>query len=575
MNRHLDRALERMEHAVITGRMSRRAFVTSALASGILAGSALDAVAQELEAIRESQARRLAELPSSFDYIVVGSGSAGCALVGTLAAKTDGNILLIEAGDWDTAQSIEDPRIWFTNLGTERDWGDVAIPSAGVNGRTIPEHTGRVVGGGSSINATIWARPTKADMDHWAAVTGEISWGYEASRNIFKRIENWQGKPNAEYRGTNGPVWVQPAKGLLRLVEATLEASAEVGLPITDDLNTDRELTGNGFGLMNQIIKDGRRHSMARAFLYPALARDNVTLLVNTTVNRILIENGTAVGVECVRDGATVRFGADREVVLSAGGFNTPKLLMLSGVGDEKHLAEHDINTLQHAPEVGRNVQDHILHGGCLFESPEPIEHRNSAANMSGYLRTDESFDLPDVSIVQIELPYASEVIAERYPLANPGNTWALCAGLVAPKSRGTVALASADPSARPVVDMRFLSHPDDVTYLGRSIEIARRIAGATALKDHVIAEVAPGRDLQGDELIKFIRDGATTYFHVSGSCRMGSDDSAVVDARLRVNGIRNLRIADSSVMPRIVSVPTMSVCAMIGVKAADMLSGA
>jgi choline dehydrogenase len=573
MNRHLDHALECMEHAVITGRMSRRAFVSTALASGLLAGSALQALAQELEVIRESQARRLADLPRSFDYIVVGSGSAGSALVGTLAERTDGNILVIEAGDWDTAPSIDDPRIWFTNLGTERDWGDVAIPSAGVNGRVIPEHTGRVVGGGSSINATIWARPTKGDMDHWAEVTGDASWGYEASREIFKRIENWQGTPNPEFRGTGGPVWVQPAQGLLPLVGATLDAVAEIGLPVTEDLNTDREITGNGFGLMNQIIRDGRRHSMARAFLYPALARDNVTLLVNTTVNRVLIENGTAVGVECVRDGETVRFGADREVVLSAGGFNTPKLLMLSGIGDETHLAENEVETVLHSPEVGNNVQDHILHGGCLFESPDPIEHRNSAANMSGYLRTDDALDVPDVSIVQIELPYASEVIAERYPPANPGNTWALCAGLVAPKSRGTVRLASADPAARPIVDMQFLSHPDDVTYLGRSIEIARRIAGTAALKEHVVAEVAPGRDLEGDELVQFIRDGATTYFHASGACRMGSDDTAVVDPQLRVNGIRNLRIADSSVMPRIVSVPTMPVCAMIGATAADLLS--
>lgn len=573
MNRHIDRALERMEHAVITGRMSRRAFVTTALATGLLAGSALETLAQELEAIRESQARRLTDLPGSFDYIVVGSGSAGCALVGTLAAQTDGNILLIEAGDWDTAPSIEDPRIWFTNLGTERDWGDVAIPSAGVNGRSIPEHTGRVVGGGSSINATIWSRPTKADMDHWADVTDETSWGYEASREIFKRIENWQGTPNAEFRGTGGPVWVQPAQGLLPLVGATLEAVAEIGLPVMDDLNSDREITGNGFGLMNQTIKDGRRHSMARAFLYPELARENVTLLVNTTVNRVVIENGTAVGVECVREGETVFFGADREVVLSAGGFNTPKLLMLSGIGDETHLAEHGVDRIHHASEVGRNVQDHILHGGCLFESPDPVEHRNSAANMSGYLRTDDTLDLPDVSIVQIELPYASEVIAEQYPPANPGNTWALCAGLVAPKSRGTVRLASADPAARPIVDMQFLSHPDDVTYLGRSIGIARRIAGAPALKDYIVAEVAPGRDLEGDALVQFIRDGATTYFHASGACRMGADDAAVVDPQLRVNGIRNLRIADSSIMPRIVSVPTMPVCAVIGARAADLLS--
>lgn len=573
MNNHMDRALERLEHSLISGKMSRRGFIAKAMALGLMSGAPLRALADELENLRQVQADRLANLSQSYDYIVVGSGSAGCALVGTLAEKTDGNILVIEAGDWDTAASIEDPRVWFTNLGTERDWGDVSIPSAGVNGRTIPEHTGRVVGGGSSINATIWSRPIKADMDHWADVTGDASWNYEASRDIFKRMENWQGTPNPEFRGTGGPVWVQPAHGVLPLVTATLKAVAQVGLPLTDDLNTDRELTGNGFGLMNQTIKDGRRHSMARAFLYPALARSNVTLLVNTTVNRIVIEGDTAVGVECLREGETVVFRADRETILSAGGFNTPKLMMLSGIGDEADLKAVNIDTAVHAPEVGKNVQDHILHGGCLFESPEPIEHKNSAANMSGYLKTDSSLELPDVSVVQIEIPYASDVIAKEYPIANPGHTWALCGGLVAPKSKGTVTLASNDPTARPIVDMQFLSHPDDVEYLQRAIAVAREIAHAPALKDHVVTEIAPDKDLEGEELANFVRNGATTYFHASGACRMGVDDAAVVDAELRVNGIRNLRIADSTIMPRIVSVPTMPACAMIGMKLADDLS--
>ena len=573
MNNYSDQMLERLEHSMIAGKISRRKFVASALALGVLSLTPLRALADELENIREIQADRIANLAKSYDYIVVGSGSAGCALVATLAEKTDGNILLIEAGDWDAAPSVHDPRIWFTNLGSELDWGDVSIPSAGVNGRAIPEHTGRVVGGGSSINATIWSRPTKTDMDHWAEMSGDAGWNYENSRDIFKRMENWQGKPNSEFRGTSGPVWVQPAQGLLPLVGATLDAVAEVGLPVTEDLNTDRELTGNGFGLMNQIIKDGRRHSMARAFLYSALARDNVTLLVNTDANRIIVEDNVAVGISCTRNGNDEEFRADREIILSAGGFNTPKLLMLSGIGDKAELEKVGVESVLHVPEVGKNVQDHILHGGCLFESPEPIDHRNSAANMSGYLKTDSTLELPDVSIVQIELPYASDVIAKDYPLENPANVWALCGGLVAPKSRGTVKLASDKPTDRPIVDMQFLSHPDDVKYLERAIGVAREIAHAPALKDHVVKEIAPGKQLEGEELANFVRNGATTYFHSSGACRMGKDDEAVVDAELRVNGIRNLRIADSTIMPRIVSVPTMPVCALIGVRMANMLT--
>jgi choline dehydrogenase len=568
-----DERLDRLERALIAGRITRRIFLAGALATGLLSVGAAQALAGELDAARRAQARNVAALGTSYDYVVVGAGSAGCALVGTLAARQpSARILLIEAGDWDTAESVLDPRLWFTNLGTVRDWNDVSVPSAGVNNRPIPEHTGRVIGGGSSINATIWARPFKADLDHWAAVTGDRRWGYEHGLKLFKGIEDWQGTPDPAFRGTGGPVWVQPAADPLPMATAALDGFREAGLPVVDDLNGRRELTGNGFAFMNQIIKDGRRNSMARAFLYPVLTSQNVTVLVNTQVNRVLLKGKQATGVECVRDGRIVTFGADREVVLSAGGFNTPKLLMLSGIGDRAELRDVGVTARVHSPEVGRNVQDHILHGGCLFEAPEPFTYRNSAANVSGYLKTDPSFELPDVSLVQIELPYTSEVIAQQFP--PPPNTWSLCGGLVAPKSRGTVRLRSADPADRPVVDMQFLSHPDDVAALERSIELARTVASTAAMKPFVVREVAPGRTLTGTELADFVRNGATTYFHSSGACRMGSDDKAVVDAQLRVNGVRKLRIADSTIMPRIVAVPTMPACVLIGLRLAEMLGG-
>jgi choline dehydrogenase len=568
-----DQRLDRLERALIAGRIGRRTFIAGALATGLVAAEAVPALADDLDTMRAVQARNTASLKRSYDYVVVGAGSAGCALVGTLATQEPGaNILLIEAGDWDTDPAVLDPRLWFTNLGSTRDWGDVAVPSAGVNNRTIAEHTGRVVGGGSSINATIWARPFKADLDHWAAQSGDPAWGYWHGLELFKRIENWKGTPNPAFRGTGGPVWVQPAANPLPMATAALEGFRQAGLPVVDDLNGRRELTGNGFGYMNQIIKDGRRVSMARAFLYPVLNRRNVTVLVNTHVSRVLLKRGRAVGAECVRNGRTETFGADREIILSAGGFNTPKILMLSGIGDATELRAVNVPVQVHSPEVGKNVQDHILHGGCLYEAPEPFEYRNSSANVSGYLKSDPGLELPDISVVQIELPYTSEVIAAQYP--PPPNTWALCAGLVTPKSRGTVRLRSADPGDRPIVDMRFLSHPFDVAALERSIEVARSVAASPAMKPFVVREVAPGRTLKGQELANFVRNGATTYFHASGACRMGKDDRAVVDAKLRVNGVANLRIADSTIMPRIVSVPTMPACVLIGLRMAEILTG-
>jgi choline dehydrogenase len=563
--------LDRLERALIAGHINRRMFITGAVATGLLLSGTVPALADELDTMRKVQARNVRSLKGSYDYIVVGAGSAGCTLVGTLAEREpSAQILLIEAGAWDTANSVVDPRLWFTNLGTVRDWNDVSIPTPSTNNHPIPEHTGRVIGGGSSINATIWARPFKADLDHWAAETGDPRWGYEHGLQLFKSIENWRGTPDPAFRGEGGPVWVQPAADPLPMATACLEGFRELGLPVLDDLNGEREITGNGFAYMNQIIKHGRRHSMARAFLYPVLAQENVTVLVNTQVNRVILEQGRAVGVECLRNGKTQTFRTHREIILSTGGFNTPKLLMLSGIGPKAGLRALNIPVHVDSPNVGENVQDHVLHGGCLYEAPRPFAYTNSAANVSGYYKTDPSFERPDVSIVEIELPYASPVIAKEFPA--PPNTWALCGGLVTPQSRGTVRLRSANPADRPIVDMRFLSHPDDVVKLERSIKIARETAATAALKPFVVREVAPGRTLKGQELVNFVRNGTTTYFHSSGACRMGKDDAAVVDSQLRVNGVRNLRIADSTIMPRIVAVPTMPACVFIGLRLAEML---
>lgn len=568
----MDQTLQdRLEHALIAGRISRRNFIRAAAAAG-LAGNSLYALADELDAIRANQAERAKNLQQSYDYIVVGTGSAGSALVGRLAAaRPNASILVLEAGDWDTAPSVMDPSVWFTNLGSERDWKDVAIASSSTNDRAIPEHMGKVVGGGSSINATIWARPFKADLDHWAAESGDKAWGYEHGLSIFRRVENWQGKADSRYRGKGGPVWCQPAANPHPLAPAMLAACRSLNLPVLDDQNGAREEGSGGFALMNQIIRDGRRQSMARSYLYPVLSRKNVTLLVNTHVDRLTFVGNRATGVEIGSASGQRRIQARSEVILCSGGINTPKLLMLSGIGDEAQMKSHGIKTLVHAPEVGQNFQDHLLHGGCLWEPKEHMPHRNSAANAAGFVKSQASLASPDVNLVQIELPYASDVVGKRY--APPNTSWALCAGLVAPKSRGEVRLKSANPADRPVVDARFLSHPDDVKALAYGIELAREIGNSPAMSAFVKREVAPGKKLSGQDMENFVRDGATTYFHQAGTCRMGKDNQAVVDARLRVNGIKNLRIADSSIMPRIASVATMASCVLIGERLAEILT--
>ena len=565
-----DTLMERLERALIAGRLNRRSFIRAATAAGF--GSlGINALADELDAVRANQSERSTKMKASYDYVVVGTGSAACALVGRLATRKDASILMIEAGDWDTAPSVMDPSVWFTNLGTERDWGDVAIASPDTNNRAIPEHMGRVVGGGSSINAAIWARPFKNDLEFWAQASGDRGWGYESGLEIFRRMENWQGTPDTRYRGKNGPVWCQPAYNPHPVANGLLQACKTLGYPIFDDQNGKREEGGIGFALMNQIIRDGRRQSMARSYLYPVLSRPNVTVIVNTHVDKLALSGTKVTGVHINRGGTHSVIGANTEVILCSGGINTPKLLMLSGIGDDAQLRQHGIKTVVNSKEVGKNFQDHLLHGGCIFEPKEHIPHRNSAANAAGFLKSQSSLTSPDVNIVQIELPYASDVVAKQY--APPGTSWALCAGLVAPKSRGEIKLRSADPRDRPIVDARFLSHPDDVKALAFGIEVSRDIGNSGAMKDFVKREVAPGKKLQGKDMENFVRDGATTYFHQSGTCRMGQDKDAVVDAQLRVNGLQGLRIADSSIMPRIASVATMATCALIGERMADILA--
>jgi choline dehydrogenase len=565
-----DTLMERLERALIAGRLNRRGFMRAATAAGF-GTMGLSALADQLDAIRANQNERSAKLQVAYDYVVVGSGSAACALVGRLATRKEASILMIEAGDWDTAPSVMDPSVWFTNLGTERDWGDVAIASSSTNNRAIPEHMGRVVGGGSSINATIWARPFKNDLEHWAQATGDKTWGYESGLDIYRRMENWQGKVDARYRGQNGPVWCQPAHNPHPLANGLLQACKSLGYPVFEDQNGKREEGGIGFALMNQIIRDGRRQSMARSYLYPVLSRPNVTVVVNTHVDKLALSGTRVTGVHINRGGAQSVIGANTEVIICSGGINTPKLLMLSGIGDDVQLRQHGIKTVVDSKQVGKNFQDHLLHGGCIFEPKEHIPHRNSAANAAGFLKSQSSLASPDINIVQIELPYASDVVAKQY--APPGTSWALCAGLVAPKSRGEIKLRSADPKDRPIVDARFLSHPDDVKALAFGIEVSRDIGNSAAMKDFVKREVAPGKKLQGKEMEDFVRNGATTYFHQSGTCRMGKDKEAVVDAQLRVNGVQGLRIADSSIMPRIASVATMATCALIGERMADILA--
>lgn len=562
---------DKLDGSLTKGLVNRREYLQFSLALGVgLVGAT--AVADKLAAGQQNQAGNAAAAKNhaSYDVIICGAGTSGCTLAGRLVAAGL-KVLQIEAGNWDDVESVRKPGLWFTNLGGPLDWGDIAVPTPSVNNLPIASHMAKVLGGGSSINATIWVRPPKADFDGWAQIAGDTKWNHDSATEVFKRVEDWHG-PASINRGTGGPVWVQRAEGVLSLSTDMLQACRNQGLPVFEDLNGQRELGIGGFALMNQIIKEGRRVNMAQAYVYPILDHPNYTLLTGTRVLR-LISNGRNVrGVRVAgSDGSSRDYFADGEVVLSMGAIRTPQVLMLSGIGDREHLTTMGIKTQLNAPEVGRNLDDHILHGGVIWETLEPYDYVNSAANASGFWKSRPDLDRPDLNMVQIELPYASETIAQQYN--PPGNSWALCAGLVNPKSRGTVRLSSADPTAKPVVRANFLEHPDDVTALKAGIDLARRIGNDSAMAGWSKREVAPGRDLDDVAKADFVRNGTTTFFHQVGTARMGTDNAAVVSSDLTVNGMHNLRIVDGSIMPRIVTCATMATCVFIGERGADEIT--
>ena len=461
------------------------------------------------------------------------------------------------------------PGLWPTNIRSERDWGHSAAPGAAVNNRALILPMGKVVGGGSSVNVMVWSRGHKNDFDAWAAETGDAGWSYARVLEIYKRIEDWQGTPDPARRGKGGRLWVTPPQNPNPIAPAMLDAAASVGIPKFADQNGAMMEGAGGAALANLRIRDGRRRNIPSDYLYQALKRRNITLLTGAEVQSLQMDGNRVKGVSFVRNGQVHTVAAARRVVLSAGAINTPKILMLSGIGDEAELKRHGIKTVAKLPGVGRNFQDHVLVAGCVWEYNKALPPANSAAEATFFWKSDASLPGPDLQPFQIEVPYASEVTGPQFNA--PAGCWSIAPGLVRPKSRGRVSLASSNPSAMAQIDGAFLSHPDDVKALLRGIELCREIGNSAAMKEFVKREVMPG-PLPRQDMTSFLRNAAGTYFHQSCTCKMGRDDMAVVDGRLSVRGVEGLSIADASVMPTVSTGNTMAPTVIIGERMADIL---
>lgn len=518
----------------------------------------------------ENQARLTAGLKPSYDFIVCGAGASGSVVARRLAENPDVHVLLIEAGGSDDAETVLDPAQWPANLGSERDWGFQAQPNSHLNGRALPMSMGKGLGGGSSINVMVWARGHRSDWDHFAAEADDPAWNYDSVLDIYRRIENWQGAPDPDYRGTSGPVWVQPAPDPSPIAGAMVDAARELGIPAYDHPNGRMMEGPGGAAISDALIRDGRRHSLYRAYVRPMLDRPNLTVLTDTLVRRVLFTGRRATGVEIVRGGEVLIVGAEKEIVLSLGAIHTPKVLMHSGIGDRAELDRFAIPVVQHLPGVGQNLQDHVSFG-CIWDYAEPLAPRNSGSEATLYWKSRPDLDAPDLLFCQLEFPVASERTAAR---GVPEHGWTMFAGLAQPASRGRVRLQDSDPLAPVAIDANMLSDPADMDTAVACVELCRELGNARAFRPLVRGEAMPG-NLKGEALRQFIREAAVTYWHQSCTAKMGRDPMSVVDASLKVYGVDGLRVADGSIMPRVATGNTQAPCAVIGERAASMLRAA
>jgi choline dehydrogenase len=524
------------------------------------------------------------------DYVIVGAGSAGCAMAYRLA-EAGRQVIVIEHGGSDAGPFIQMPGALSYPMNMSLyDWGYRSEPEPHLNNRELATPRGKVIGGSSSINGMVFVRGHAMDFDHWAEA-GATGWSYADVLPYYRRMETWHGGQANEFRGDSGPLHVSRGPRKNPLFHAFVEAGRQAGYEVTGDYNGEKQ---EGFGPMEATIWKGRRWSAANAYLKPALKRANCTL-IRAFARKVEIRDGRAVGVEVERSGRTEVISARAEVILAASSINTPKLLMLSGIGPAAHLADHGIATVANCPGVGANLQDHLeiymqyasklpitLYKywnlwGKAFVGAQWLFTRTGlgASNQfesAAFIRSDKGVDYPDIQ-------YHFLPIAVRYDgrAAAAGHGFQAHTGPMRSKSRGNVTLRSADPKDAPVIRFNYMSHPDDWAEFRKCVRLTREIFGQEAFAPFVKHEIQPGAGHKTDEEIdSFIREHAESAYHPCGTAKMGrrEDPMAVVDPECRVIGVEGLRVADSSVFPRITNGNLNAPSIMVGEKAADHVLG-
>jgi choline dehydrogenase len=524
-----------------------------------------------IEQVRVNQKKLAKELKPRYDFIVCGSGSSGSVVARRLAENPAVSVLLLEAGGSDDVPSVMEANQWPLNLGSERNWGFLGSRNSHLNGRTMPLAMGKVLGGGSSINLMVWSHGHKDDWDFFADEVADTAWNYESVLNIYRRIEDWQGAPDPRRRGAGGLVFVQSAPDPNPIAPAMVEGARAIGMPTFDSNNGRLMEAGGGVSILDLRVRDGRRLSVFRTYAFPYMDRPNLTVLTHAVVTRLTLEGKRATGVEIAYDGKIQSINAGLEVVLSLGAIHTPKVLMLSGVGDQAELQRLGIPVFQHLLGVGQNFQDHFGIG-CVWEYQQPLAPRNNGSEATFFWKSNPDLDTPDLQTCQGEVPICSAETAAKFN--PPTASWTLFGGVVRPKSRGQIRLTGPNPQDPLQIEPNTPSHPDDLKAANASVRLCREIGNSLPLRSFVKREVAPG-NLDGPALDNFIRDAAMSYAHQASTAKMGRDAMSVVDGQLKVYGIDNLRIADASIMPRVTTGNTMAPCVVIGERPAEILKGA
>ena len=521
------------------------------------------------ERVRANQAGLVGALQPEYDFVVCGAGSSGSVVARRLAENPDVSVLLVEAGGHDDVPGVIEAGQWPTNIGSERDWAFQGQPNPRVNGRSIPFSMGKVLGGGSSINLMVWARGHKSDWDHFADEAGNSAWSYESVLQTYRRMEDWHGAADPQYRGTGGPVFVQPSPSPNPLAPAAVEGARSVGIPTFVNPNGRMMEMAGGASISDVRVREGKRQSIFRSYTFPYMDRPNLTVLTQAHVNRVTFEGRRATGVVIFHQGTTRRIRARLEVVLSLGAIHTPKVLMLSGIGDETELRRYGMPVLQHLPGVGRNFQDHLAFD-CVWEYKVGLPPRNGMSEAIMFWNSQGHQESPDTFACQAEVPISTPENASRFGLPDAG--WILRGAIAAPKSRGRLHLTGPGREDPIRIDASTFAEPDDLKAARACIVRCREIGNSLPLRAFVKREVMPG-NATGADLDNFIRNAATSFWHETGTAKMGRDTMSVVDGALKVYGVQNLRIADGSIMPRITTGNTMAPCVIIGERAAEFIT--